>query len=100
MARDEFVAVACDDWYQRRRQDAEGDFFRKLSGGGDGKGDGGSTRQGIYFITADGKRLGYKNAGQSPEAMRDEFHAALARWKDLPADERQPGAVTVPTPGK
>lgn len=64
-----FVPVAMDDWFQRRRQDAEGDFFRKVADQGPRKGSGGGTRQGIYAFTADGKLLQYRNS-QDPEVMR------------------------------
>jgi hypothetical protein len=95
MAREDFVAVTGDDWYQRRRQDAEGEFFRKMASQGPRKGEGGSTRQGIYCLTASGKLLAYKNAGQAPEVMRETLQHALAEWRKLPAGERQPGAVKV-----
>src|SRR3954452_19458695 len=99
MAKEDFVPVACDDWYQRRRQDAEGEFWRKVSAGaehGKDMGDGGGTRQGIYMLTADGTLLARKNAGQNPEVMRDVLREALAKWKRLPEDRRRPGAVRVP----
>ena len=47
MANEEYIAVAGDDWYQRRRDDAEGQFFRRVADQGPRKGTGGSTRQGI-----------------------------------------------------
>jgi len=99
MAREDFVPVACDDWYQRRRHDAEGDFWRKVSAGaehGPAAADGGGTRQGIYMLTADGTLLARKNAGQNPEVMREVLHEALAKWKRLPDDRRLPGKVQVP----
>ncbi len=92
----EFVPVAGDDWYQRRREDDEGTFFRKVADQGPRKGAGGSTRQGIYCLTASGKLLAYKNAGQDPAVMRDTLAQGLRRWNALPADERRPGAVAVP----
>lgn len=95
MATDDYVAVTGDDWYQRRRQDTEGEFFRKVADQGPRKGQGGSTRQGIYCFTADGKLLAYKNAGQSAEVMRDIFKKGLAEWKKLPEEKRKPGAVDV-----
>ena len=70
MATEDFVPVAADDWYQRRRQDAEGEFFRKVADQGPRKGEGGGTRQGIYCFTADGKLLAYKNAGQNAGGRR------------------------------
>jgi hypothetical protein len=63
------------------------------------KGAGGSTRQGIYCLTASGKLLAYKNA-HDPRVMREALELGLKRWQALPAEERRPGAVTVPPPGK
>jgi hypothetical protein len=94
LAKEKFVPVAGDDWYQRRRQDAEGEFFRKVADQGPRKGAGASTRQGIYVFTAGGKLLGYRNS-QDAEVMRGELVKALAEFKKLPAAERQPGAVKV-----
>ena len=39
-----FVPVALVDWFQRRRQDAEGEFFRKVADQGPRKGQGVGTR--------------------------------------------------------
>ena len=100
MAKEQYVPVACDDWYQRRRKDAEGRFFRQVSDQSPRGGNHTSTRQGIYLFTASGKLLGYKNAGQNPEVMREFFKSGLAKWNKLPADERKPGAVKVEDPGK
>jgi hypothetical protein len=93
MATEDFVPVAGDDWYQRRRQDAEGRLFRRVADQGPRKGEGGSTRQGIYCFTADGQLLAYKNAGQAPDVMRDVLRQALHAWQHLPAERRKPGAV-------
>jgi hypothetical protein len=95
MAREEYVPVAGDDWYQRRRQDEEGRFFRHVADQGPRKGEGGSTRQGIYCLTPDGRLLAYKNAGQDPGVMREVLRGGLREWKKLPASRRRPGAVTV-----
>ncbi len=95
MATEEYVPVAADDWYQRRRDDAEGKFFRAVADQGPRKGEGGSTRQGIYCLTADGKLLAYKNAGQAPDVMRDVLRQGLREWRQLPAERRRPGAVAV-----
>jgi hypothetical protein len=100
MATEDFVPVSADDWYQRRRQDAEGEFFRKVADQGPRKGQGGSTRQGIYVLTADGELLSYKNAGQLAEVTRDELKRGLERFGKLPANRREPGAVTVGEPAK
>src|SRR5262245_29568214 len=100
MATEDFVPVAADDWYQRRRQDAEGEFFRKMASQGPRKGEGGSTRQGIYVLSADGELLSFKNAGQLADVTRDELKRGLDRFKKLPANRREPGAVEVGEPGK
>jgi hypothetical protein len=99
LARTKFVPVCADDWYQRRRKDAEGEFFRKVADQGPRKGEGGSTRQGIYCLTADGELLAYKNAGQLVKETRDQLTRALRKWAALPAGRRDPGAVTVPPHG-
>jgi hypothetical protein len=100
MAGEDFVPVTCDDWYQRRRQDAEGEFFRKVADQGPRKGQGGSTRQGIYVLTADGELLSYKNAGQLADVTREELQRALGKFHRLPEHRRAPGAVEVGDPGK
>ena len=94
LAQTQFIPVTADDWYQRRRQDAEGDFFRKVADQGPRHGQGGSTRQGMYVFTASGKLLAYRNH-ESPEVMRAELYKALKAWKQLPSEERNPGAVKV-----
>ncbi|MFO0808190.1 MAG: hypothetical protein U0746_06170 [Gemmataceae bacterium] len=95
MATEDYVPIAADDWYQRRRDDAEGKFFRSVADQGPRKGIGGDTRQGIYCFTADGTLLAYKNAGQAPNVMRDTLRQALRDWKRVPEDRRKPGAVNV-----
>jgi hypothetical protein len=100
MATEDFVPVTADDWYQRRRQDAEGEFFRKVADQGPRKGEGGGTRQGIYVLTADGELLSYKNAGQNAEVTRDELKRALDKFRKLPEARRAPNAVAVGDPGK
>ena len=100
MAREDYVPVAGDDWYERRREDAEGRFFRGVADQGPRKGEGGSTRQGIYCLTADGQLLVYNNAGQDPAVMRDVLRQGLELWAKLPEGRRRAGAVEVGGPGK
>ena len=92
----EFVPVTGDDWYQRRREDDEGQFFRSVADQGPQKGDGGSTRQGVYCLTPKGKLLGFKNAGQIPEATYELMRQSLAAWKKLPAEDRKPFEIKPP----
>jgi hypothetical protein len=99
MARTNFVPVAADDWYQRRRQDDEGEFFRKVSDQGPRKGAGTNTRQGIYVFSAGGILLGFKNH-RDPDVMRQFLIDSLKSWQRLPARERMPMAVEVGEIGK
>ena len=96
MAADQFVPVAGDDWYQRRRQDEEGEFFRRVSnqaGRGSDAAEGGDSRQGIYIFTASGKLIVWKNIGQLRGETADMLRQALNAWDTLPKTERAPGAV-------
>jgi hypothetical protein len=95
MAREDFIPVSADDWYERRREDAVGQFFRKVADQGPQKGVGGATRQGIYCLTADGQLLAFKNAGQNADVMRNELRRALIAWNRLPPERRRPGAIVV-----
>ena len=99
MCQKDFIPVAGDDWYQRRRQDAEGKFFRTLADSAGKTGPGGATRQGIYLFTADGTVLAYHNSGHAPDFMKQAMRKALADFARLPAARRAPGAVKVPDPG-
>src|SRR5262245_2475187 len=94
LASKEFIPVSGDDWYQRRRNDSEGEFFRKVADQGPRKGEGGSTRQGVYVFTADGKLLAYRNHHDA-DVMRGVLQKALADFKQLPQAQRKPGAVKV-----
>jgi hypothetical protein len=95
LAGEEFVPVAGDDWYQRRRDDAEGAFFRAVADQGPQSGAGGASRQGIYCLTASGRLLAFKNH-QDPDEVRGLLEQALRAWNRLPDAERRPGAVRVP----
>jgi hypothetical protein len=98
MAREDFVAVAGDDWYQRRRNDAEGKFFRNMANQGPRKNSG--TKQNVYCLTAAGKFLASRPGDVSAELMRELLHRGLAAWKKLPAADRKPGAVKIGDLGK
>lgn len=99
MAKDEFVPVAADDWYQRRRQDAEGAFFKKVSDQSPRKNAGTSTRQGIYMFTADGQLLGFRNH-RDPAVMRSVLAQALKEFRKIPEEKRKPGAIKIDDPGQ
>jgi hypothetical protein len=95
LLQDRFITVAADDWYERRRDDEVGKFFVGVANQGPRKGEGGSTRQGIYCFSASGKLLAFRN-NRDPETMLGEFNKALAKYDALPADERKAGAFEVP----
>jgi hypothetical protein len=92
MAQKEYIPVVGDDWYQRRRDDPEGRFFRSVADQGPKKGQGGTTRQGVYCLTAAGRLLAYGN-NSDPEKMRSVIRKGLAEWNHLPDYQRVPGAL-------
>ncbi len=94
MTKEDFVPVTGDDWYQRRRDDAEGKFFRQVADQGPQKGEEDTTRQGIYCFTARGKLLTYRN-GYDPPLMRETLKKGLAEWQKLLDAERRPGAIQI-----
>lgn len=93
MCQEQFVPVTGDDWYQRRRKDKEGEFFRKLA---QDSGKQGHTLQGIYLFAPDGTALAYKNAGHSADFIRDMMKQALVKFGRLPEAARKPA---IPDPG-
>jgi len=97
-ATTQFVPVAADDWYQRRRQDAEGEFFRAVADRLGRRGVGGATRQGVYVFTAAGTPLAFKNSGGSAADTRALLADGLQKFAALPAAERTPGGVAPPAP--
>src|SRR5262245_20915353 len=94
MLRDEYVPVAVDDWYYRRKRDAEGEFFWKISGSWGSVGDG-ETRQQLTCVTARGRVLSKKNEGQFPAQVRDRLRQSLVEFKSLPKSERAPRSAKV-----
>lgn len=99
LASKDFVAVTADDWYQRRRADAEGRFWKLVSDQGPRKNSSGATRQGIYCFTADGTLLTYRNH-HDPAVVRAELNKALRTFGQLPAERRKPGAVKLEERGR
>lgn len=84
-----FVPATGDDWYRRRQKDAVGDFFRKVADQSPRKGEGGSTRQGLYCFTADGELLAYRNSFD-PDAVKALLKQALDKWQGLSDATRKP----------
>src|SRR5438045_1359975 len=97
MCQQQFVPVTGDDWYQRRRKDKEGEFFRGIA---DSLGKKGHTLQGIYVFAADGTTIAYKNTGQSADATKAMMTQALAQFGRLSEGKRKAGAVKIEAPGE
>jgi hypothetical protein len=92
--REHFVPVALDLNVEASRRDAAGEFFRQIN-----KAPFPETKV-PYFTGASGRIHGMTASGKflcahSPGAVcRDcDAHTALQRWRDLPARERQAGAI-------
>jgi hypothetical protein len=99
LAKTKFIPACADDWYQRRRTDATGEFWKKVYKQGPRKAEAG-THQGIYVFTADGELLAFKNAGQDVKATREQLAFGLRKWDNLPEARRKPGGVTIEDHGK
>ncbi len=100
LLQEHFVPVVGDDWYQRRRKDEVGTFFRSVVDqtwkAGKWEPNGGDNRQGVYCFTPSGRMLTeMKNVGSLPDELRRLLKGALASWNRLPAEERRPGAPEV-----
>jgi len=68
LLKERFVPVAIDQWYTRRQQDTEGDFWRQIAGQGP-RNDFNNTTQGLYIAGADGKLIAFHN-NRGPERTR------------------------------
>jgi hypothetical protein len=86
-----FVPVAIDQAYQRRQDDAEGDFYRRIAGQGP-RNDFEGTTQGFYIATAGGDLLLYNN-NRDPGKLRRLMTEKLAEFEASPAAERAVEAI-------
>ena len=77
-----FVPVAIDQAYQRRQQDDEGEFYRKIAGQGP-RGNFNNTTQGFYIATASGKLLHYTN-NRDPEKVLRLMRQKLSEFNGSP----------------
>ena len=85
-----FVPVAIDQAYQRRQQDAEGNFYRKIAGQGPRNNFQGTT-QGIYIAAPDGRLMVYNN-NRGPERIRKFLKQALVDYKPTTTADVKTGA--------
>lgn len=104
LLRTRFVPVALDQAYQRRQQDAEGEFYRRIAGQGP-RHDFRQTTQGFYVATADGELLLYNNNRDVPKVRRlvqealQRFEAGAAAAKEIaPIDAGKADARYDPKP--
>jgi len=91
LLRTQFVAVAIDQAYERRQQDAEGRFYRKFAGQGPRK-DFQGTTQGFYIATAAGELLLFNN-NRDPAKLRRLTAQALERFRKGDAAKAQVAAI-------
>ena len=87
--KENFIPVVGDDWYQRRRKDDVGKFFRSVVDqtwkAGKWEPNGGDNRQGIYCFTPSGRMLTeMKNLGSNPQELRRLRRCATLRLCPLP----------------
>jgi hypothetical protein len=75
-----FIPVAIDQGCQRRQQDSEGEFYRKIAGQGP-RNDFQSTTQGLYIAAPDGKLLAYNN-NRGPDRIRRLMKTALSEFQE------------------
>lgn len=91
MLKTDFIPVAIDQAYQRRQQDTEGDFYRKIAGQGP-RSDFEATTQGFYIATAAGDLLLYNN-NRHPEKVRRLMRERLASFTAAKRKPTTPIAV-------
>jgi hypothetical protein len=93
------VPVASDDWYERRRNDAEGDFFRRVFHGGASharlSGNDCTTSQGIYCLTPSGRQLGTFREAVKPKDLSAALRRVASDYRGLPANQRSPNDVAL-----
>ena len=91
MLKTQFVPVAIDQAYQRRQQDTEGEFYRKIAGQGPRSNFRGTT-QGFYIATAAGELLLYNN-NRDPAKVRQLMQERLSQFNASPAARAETAAL-------
>ncbi len=79
MLKTRFIPVAIDQAYQRRQQDNEGNFYRKIAGQGP-RSNFRRTTQGFYIATPGGKLLLYNN-NRDPAKVRRLMQQRLRQFE-------------------
>ena len=83
MLKNEFVPVAIDQWYQRKQQDTEGEFYRKVASQGP-RNNFQQTTQGHYVCSPDGTLLGFTSYHVSAERTRAMMKKAIESFDSKP----------------
>ena len=83
LLKNRFVTVAIDQWYTRRQQDTEGEFWRNIAGQGP-RNDSRQTQHGLYLAGADGQLLAYTN-NRGPDRIRGLLEQAALEYS-VPSD--------------
>ena len=91
MLKTRFVPVAIDQAAQRRQQDTEGEFYRKIAGQGP-RNDFDSTTQGLYIATAAGDLLLYNN-NRDPAKLQRLMQQKLAEFESRATSTATAGEV-------
>ena len=91
MLQTRFVPVAIDQACQRRQQDAEGEFYRKIAGQGP-RNNFQSTTQGLYVATAGGRLLLFNN-NRDPAKVQRLLKETLAEFEKDTADNSRAIAI-------
>ncbi len=87
LLRTRLVPVAIDQAYQRRQQDAEGEFYRRIAMQSP-RHDFNATTQGFYVATAAGDLLLYNN-NRDPAKVERLVRDVLTRFAESAADEQE-----------
>ena len=98
LIKENFIPVVGDDWYQRRRKDAVGTYFRSIVDqtwkAGHWEPGGGDNRQGVYCFTPSGKMLTeLKNVGSQPAELRRVLQLGAGAWNRLSPEERKASCI-------
>ena len=90
----QFIPVGIDQFKQRRQQDKEGDFWRKIAGKGP-RSDFNNTTQGLYIATPGGTFLAFNN-NRGPERIKKLMLESLDAYDKLRDEETSPLTVKKP----
>jgi hypothetical protein len=73
------IPVAVDAWYMNRKQDGEGEFYRKVVSQDSSRTDFNSSTQGRYAFTPEGQLIGFNN-NRSVERIQNLLKKALEKY--------------------